>query len=97
MLVSKKHGTLENTRLLQVTSLNNDGATQMYGYKCSFNTIQDGHFRGCSQMGGEGSKKAHLRKICHTYHTMMKLCTVIPYLKKIKKQYESRDTVLEFS
>ena len=56
-----------------------------------------GIFEAAHRWGGEGSKKAHLLKICHTYHTMMKLCTVIPYLKKIKKQYESRDTVLEFS
>ena len=33
-----------------------------------------------------------LSKICHTYPTMMKLDTVISYLKKIKKIYESRDT-----
>ena len=30
--------------------------------------------------------------ICHRYHTMMKLGTVIPYLKKTQKIYESRDT-----
>ena len=33
-------------------------------------------------------------KICLTYPTMMKLGTVIPYLKKIQKIYESRDTPL---
>ena len=37
-----------------------------------------------------------LPKIYHTYPTMMKLGTVIPYLKKIQKLYESRDTPLEF-
>ena len=37
-----------------------------------------------------------LPKICQTYPTMMKLGTVIPYLKKIRKIYESRDTPLEF-
>ena len=36
-------------------------------------------------MGG-GAKRAPLPKICHTYPTMMKLGTVIPYLKKIKKK-----------
>ena len=36
-------------------------------------------------------------KIYHTYPTMMKLGTVIPYLKKIQKLYESRDTPLEFA
>ena len=48
-----------------------------------FNSIQDGHFRGCSLM--VGVKKAPIAKICHTYPTMMKLGKVIPYLKKIKK------------
>ena len=37
-----------------------------------------------------------LPKICHTYPTVMKLGTVIPYLKKIQKIYESRDTPSEF-
>ena len=32
-----------------------------------------------------GFKKAPLSKICHTYPTMIKLGTVIPYLKKIQK------------
>ena len=43
-----------------------------------------------------GSKKYSLPKICHTYPTIMKLDTVVPYLKKIQKKYKSRDTVLEF-
>ena len=39
--------------------------------------------------GGEKWKKAFpLPKICHTYPTMMKLGTVIPYLKKKKKIYK---------
>ena len=45
---------------------------------------------------GDGCKKAPLSKICHTYPTMIKLGTVIPYLKKIQKMYESRDTHPEF-
>ena len=41
------------------------------------------------------SRDNHLRhRVCHTYPTMMKLGTVIPYLKKIQKIYESRDTPL---
>ena len=36
---------------------------------------------------GWGAKKTHLPKIYHTYLTMMKLGTVVPYLKK--KLYES--------
>ena len=33
-------------------------------------------------------KKPPLSKICHTYPTLMKLDTVIPYLKKIQKIYK---------
>ena len=43
-----------------------------------------------------GGKKAPLLKVCHTYPTIMTLCTVIPYLKKIPKIYQSRDTFPEF-
>ena len=47
--------------------------------------------------GGGGGQKGHsLPKICHTYPTMIKLGTVIPYLKKIQKIYESCDTSPEF-
>ena len=60
----------------------------------SLNPIQDGHFRGCSQMGG--AKRPPIPKISHTYPTMMKLGTVTPYLKKIQKIYEPRDTPPEF-
>ena len=47
-----------------------------------FNSIQDGPFQGCSGMGGGDSL---LPKFCQTYPTMMKLGTVIPYLKKNQK------------
>ena len=47
--------------------------------------------------GGGGGPKNHPHpKICCTYSTVMKIVTAIPYLKKIKKLYESRDTFLEF-
>ena len=46
--------------------------------------------------GGGGAKSSPLPKICHTYPTMMKLGTVIPYLKKIQKIYESSDTPPDF-
>ena len=49
-----------------------------------FNPIQDGNFHKCTP--------PPLPKICHTYPTMMKLGTVIPYLTKILKNYELRDT-----
>ena len=42
------------------------------------------------------AKKDPLPKICRTYPTMMKLGTVIPYLKKIQKIYESRDKPPDF-
>ena len=35
--------------------------------------------------GGRGAKRSPFPKICHTYPTMMKHVTVIPYLWKIKK------------
>ena len=58
-----------------------------------FNPIQDGPFWCCSRMGV--GKKSLLPKICSIYCSVMKLGTVIPYLKKIQKLYESRDTPLE--
>ena len=45
--------------------------------------------------GCGATKKVPLPKICHIHHAMMKLGTVIPYLKKAQKIYESRDTPLE--
>ena len=46
------------------------------------NPIPDGYFSGGSRMVWT---KVPLSKICHTYPTVMKLGTVIPYLKKIQK------------
>ena len=46
--------------------------------------------------GGGGGKGPLLPKFCHTYLTMMKPCTVIPDLKKIKKICESSDAPPEF-
>ena len=45
---------------------------------------------------GGGGKRAPLSKISHTFPTMMKLGTVIPYLKKIQKLYDSHDTPPDF-
>ena len=45
---------------------------------------------------GGGAKSPRLHKICQTYPTIMKLGTVIPYLKKVQKIYEPRDPPLEF-
>ena len=78
-------------------------SSNFWSFECFFNrlctmflflnSIQDGHFWGCSRMG---NKKTLLPKICHTYYTMMKLGTVIPYLKKIQKIHKSRDTPPDF-
>ena len=46
--------------------------------------------------GWGGAFLAPFPKICHTYPTMMKLGTVIPYLKKFQKLYRSHDTPLGF-
>ena len=47
-------------------------------------------------MGLFGAKKVSLRKICHTYPALVKLGTVMPYLKKTQKRNKSRDTPIEF-
>ena len=52
-------------------------------------------FFGAAHGLGE-AKKAPLPKICRTYPTMLKLGTIIPYLNKIQKIYESRDSPFEF-
>ena len=46
--------------------------------------------------GWEVAKRPLLPKIYHTYATMMKLGTVIPYLKKIQKIYQVHDTPPQF-
>ena len=51
---------------------------------------------GADHGWGGGGKKSPLPEILHTYPTTKKLGTVIPYLKKIQKIYESRDTPPEF-
>ena len=59
-----------------------------------FNPIQVGVFGNTPWW--EVGKKGPLLKICHTYLTMIKLGTVMPYLKKTQNVYESRKTPLEF-
>ena len=54
------------------------------------NPIQDGLLWGCSPMEGGGTKMPTIPKNCHTYLTMMKLGTVIPYPKKLASAYFHR-------
>ena len=50
-------------------------------------------FGAAHRWGGGKKPPPHLLlKICHTYPAVMKLGTVIPYLKNIQKIYESHDT-----
>ena len=62
----------------------------------SVNHIQVGSFQGCSRIGVRKCPPPPLPKICHTYPTMMKLSTVIPYLTKIQNIYKSRGTPITF-
>ena len=55
-----------------------------------------GFFGAVHGLGGGGGRGLPSSLKSATYPTMMKLGTVIPYLRKIKKVYKSRDTTLEF-
>ena len=60
------------------------------GWKESSLTLFRMGFFGTAQgWWGGGGQKGPLPKICHTYPTMIKLGTIIPYPKKIQKLYES--------
>ena len=67
--------------------------TNSWSFIQNVNPIQDELFQGCSRMEGKRRQKAppppHLHKICHTYAKMMKLGTVIPYLRKIQKNIKT--------
>ena len=47
---------------------------------------------GAAHGWGGSEKGPSIPKICQTYPTMMKLGTVIPYLKKIQNIHDSRNT-----
>ena len=49
---------------------------------------------GAAHGWGVRVKKVFLTKICYTCPVTIKPGTVIPYLRKIQKIYESRDTPL---
>ena len=61
-------------------------------HNCTFNAIPNRVFLELLTYG-EGGKETLPH---HIYPTMTKLATVMPYLKKIQKVYESRDTHPEF-
>ena len=56
-------------------------------------------FLGTAQEWGGGGERQKVSLSLQTviYPTMMRLRTLIPYLKKIQKTYEPRDTTLEIS
>ena len=64
-------------------------------YKESVNPIQNWHF-WAAHWWGAGAPPPPPPKICHTYPTLMKLCTVTRYLEKILKVYKSGVAPLEF-
>ena len=61
-----------------------------------------GLFGAAHGWGGGGGGRAKkpvpppVSKICHTYPTIMKLGTVIPYTKKMQRMHKLRDTFLSF-
>ena len=59
--------------------------------------IQDGPFSGLLMNKGEQPPPPlPISKTCHIYPTIMRLGTVLPYLKKIQKIHKSCDIPLEF-
>ena len=68
------------------------------GFACEANSLFcNGHVANSLKFNELATgEKSPLPKICGTYPTMMNLGTVIPYLKKIPKIYESLDTPPEF-
>ena len=68
-----------------------------YDYLIVLRMGRFGAAQGCLGLeGGRGAKEAHLPKFYHTYSTMMSFDTVMTYLSKIQKVYESSDTPFEF-
>ena len=55
-----------------------------------------GFFGAAPHGWGRPKRPPPLPKICRSYSTIMKLGTVTPYLEKIQKLYELRDTLFEF-
>ena len=62
----------------------------------SLTLFRMGFFGAAHGSGGGGAFWPPLPKIRCTYPTLMKLGTIILYLRKIQKMYKSLDTSLEF-
>ena len=77
-------------------------ASELYSFLTIDTTLPSNNSLTLFRMGffgaahGWGSFWPPLPKIRYTYPTMMKLGTIIPYLRKIQKMYKSRATSLEF-
>ena len=69
--------------------------TKYHGFTTFFTLFRMGIFGAAHGWWGQKALPPH-PKICRRYPTMMKLGTVIPYLKKIQKIYKSRHTPPEF-
>ena len=93
--LDKKSKSLKTKKILghQITSC---GTKTFYFIDHSISTLFRmvifGAADGWRERGGGVAKRPPLPKICHTFPTMMKLDTVIPYLKKIQETYQSRDS-----
>ena len=79
-LVHKTPKCTTKFNLYKVESIINSHKKQKY---IILNPIQDWPFQGCSRMWGV--QRSPLPKIFHIYPTMMKLGTIIRFLKKTKK------------
>ena len=67
--------------------------TKTFIFQSYFNSNQNGTFLGYSRMGVE-CERPQLPKICGTNTAMMRIGTVIVYLKEVQKIYELRDALL---
>ena len=78
------------------SNIHNVSHFQLFGKESAVMAIKHAKFTLFCHDGRGGGKKALLPKTCHTYLTIVKLGTLIPYLKKIQKTYKVCDTLLDF-
>ena len=82
------------TRVWNFLKVNNKDTNIRSAIKCSLTLFRMGLF-GAAHIWGE-KKGPPFLKLCRTYPTVMRLGTVIPYLKNIQKILKLCDTTLEF-